>query len=92
VKRPLPQPVPLLMLTPEQACDAMQIGRDQLEEWMHRAGFPVIRDGRVVRIPVDELRQWCAEQAALTNLRPADPVQLARLPMRKHTSPGGSPA
>jgi Helix-turn-helix domain len=79
MKRQPPAPVPLLLLTPEQACDACQIGRNQLEEWMARPGFPVIRDGRVVRIPLESLKLWLAEQA-LHATNGATEVALARLP------------
>lgn len=59
---------PILCLTPEQAAQACQVSRDQIDIWTHRAGFPVIRDGRVVRIPLDQLREWLAAQAVGTNV------------------------
>ena len=80
MKRLPPEPVPLLLLTPEQACDACQIGRNQLEEWMARPSFPVIRDGRVVRIPLESLKLWLAERAFHPTDHAAAAVALARLP------------
>jgi excisionase family DNA binding protein len=79
MKRQPPAPVPLLLLTPEQACDACQVGRNQLEEWMARPGFPVIRDGRVVRIPLESLKAWLAERARHA-ADAASEIALARLP------------
>jgi excisionase family DNA binding protein len=79
MKRHPPEPVPLLLLTPEQACDACQVGRNQLEEWMAQPGFPVIRDGRVVRIPLESLKLWLAERASYA-AEGASEVVLARLP------------
>jgi excisionase family DNA binding protein len=69
VPRQAPQPLPVLLLTPGQAAEVCQVGRDQLDEWAHRAGFPVIRDGRIVRIPLKLLEQWLADQAYATNAR-----------------------
>jgi excisionase family DNA binding protein len=66
-QKPPPEPVPLLALTPTQVCEALQIGRDQFDEWSHRSGFPVIRDGKTILVPLESLKAWLVEQAASTN-------------------------
>lgn len=55
--------VPVLCLTLEQAAEAAQVGRSTLDAWSHRAGFPVIRDGNVVRVPLDLFKLWLEEMA-----------------------------
>lgn len=69
---------PVLCLTPEQAAAACQVSRDQIDVWTHRPGFPVIRDGRVVRIPLDQLRTWLASESLITNGPPVGPGELTR--------------
>lgn len=86
MSRQAPHPLPVLLLTPEQAAEVCQVGRDQLYEWTRRAGFPVIRDGRIVRIPLKQLEQWLADQAAETNTRQVDAIDIARLPVMRTTS------
>jgi excisionase family DNA binding protein len=65
--------LPTLLLTPEQAAEVCQVSRAKLDEWTHRAGFPVIREGSIVRVPLELLKVWIAEQALATNA-PREPV------------------
>lgn len=53
-----------LLLTREQTAEACQVSLDTIDQWTHTRGFPVIRQGRLVRIPVESLNRWLAEQAA----------------------------
>jgi hypothetical protein len=93
VSRAAPTPLPTLLLTMEQAAAACQVNLHVVEEWSHRAGFPVIRESRVVRIPLEQLQQWLAAEAIATNARPAATKELVRLPIRGgRRSPSGSSA
>jgi hypothetical protein len=74
---------PVLLLTLDQAADACQVSRAQLDEWSFRPGFPVIREGRTVRVPLKDLEVWLSQQA-MPDLMPA------RLPLRRYPSPRGS--
>jgi excisionase family DNA binding protein len=64
------QPVPLLALTRAQVCEALQIGFETFDTWSHRHGFPVIRDGKTILVPIDSLQEWLRQQAASTNGEP----------------------
>jgi hypothetical protein len=75
---------PVLLLTLDQAAEACQVSRAQLDEWSFRSGFPVIREGRMVRVPLADLEVWLSQQAL------PDLTMPARLPLRRHPSPRGS--
>lgn len=53
-----------VLITVEQMMALCQIGQHKAFEWTHRKGFPVIREGQLVLIPLDGLKQWLAERAA----------------------------
>lgn len=54
---------PRLAYTVTQAAEAVGISRPTLYEWMRLDGFPVVRIGGTVRIPVDSFREWLNERA-----------------------------
>lgn len=56
-----PQVEPLLV-RPVEAARLLGIGRSKLFEMLARNELPVLRIGRCVRIPRDELRRWVGEQ------------------------------
>ena len=54
------QPIPRMALTPAEAAISMGISRRTLHDLIHDpdAGFPSIKVGRRLMIPVDGLREW----------------------------------
>lgn len=57
-------PVPRLALTLDEASQSIGISRRQLNDVLSAGmGFPVMRVGRRVLVPVDELRRWLAEES-----------------------------
>ena len=50
------------MITLEEAAQMLSISRPTLYRWMRINGFPAIKIGGCVRIPVEELRRWAADQ------------------------------
>lgn len=80
-QKPPPAPVPLLALTPAQTCEALQIGRDTFDVWSHRPGFPVIRDGKTILVPLESLKTWLIEQASGTKEDESFARELAQLPI-----------
>ncbi|MEM9347621.1 MAG: helix-turn-helix domain-containing protein [Planctomycetota bacterium] len=57
---PNTQQIPRLALTPAEAATAIGISRRTLHDLIHDpdAGFPSIKVGRRLMIPVDGLREW----------------------------------
>lgn len=55
-----------LALTPTQAAKAVSISKPTLYRWMNEPGFPVVRIGGCVRIPVDAFRVWLNQRADAT--------------------------
>jgi excisionase family DNA binding protein len=51
----------------EQAADALGIGRGLAYRMARKRELPVLRMGRVLRVPVEELRMWIATRADATN-------------------------
>lgn len=71
-QRPLNPDVVIVQTEPatvslEQASQ-MMAGADPktLRKWMERAGFPYIRIGRRVIVPVAEMRQWVTDNVGKT--------------------------
>lgn len=62
--------VPVFCFTRTQVCEALQIGVETFDTWSHRHGFPVIRDGKTILVPIDSLQEWLRQQAASTNGEP----------------------
>lgn len=50
-----------LLLTVKDVMRELNLGRSKVETLMKREGLPVIRFGRAVRVPADELKQWIHE-------------------------------
>lgn len=71
-----------LLLTLDQASDLCQVSRAKIDEWSHRTGFPVIREGGVVRVPLDLFKVWLEGWARGSNER--EPVdRMAIVPTAK---------
>jgi excisionase family DNA binding protein len=47
-----------VLLRPMEAAAALGVGRTKLYELLNSADFPVVRIGRCVRVPVDDLKLW----------------------------------
>lgn len=52
------------LLRPEDVQSILRIGRSKVYEMIARGELPVVRIGRAVRIPRDELERWVAEHTA----------------------------
>ena len=52
-----------LALSPREAAKALSVCEKTLYTMTKKYNIPVIRLGRAVRYPVDELRQWMKEQS-----------------------------
>ena len=50
-----------LLLTVKDVMRELNLGRSKVEALMKHEGLPVIRFGRAVRVPADELKQWVRE-------------------------------
>ena len=50
-----------LLLTIKDVMRELNLGRSKVEALMKHEGLPVIRFGRAVRVPSDELKQWVRE-------------------------------
>ena len=53
----------ILAYTPTTLAEAMHASRPTVYRWMRIPGFPVVRLGGCVRIPVKAFEQWLNEQA-----------------------------
>lgn len=53
-----------LMLRPVEAAEAIGVSRARCYELIARGEIPSVRIGSTVRIPVDALRAWIAQQLA----------------------------
>ena len=51
-----------IMVTLEEAAEMLSISRPTPYRWMGINGFPAVKIGGCVRIPVEELRRWAADQ------------------------------
>ena len=56
------EPVPRIALRLEEAAHAIGVCRRTLDTWSTQPGFPVVRIGKCVLVPVDALRDWLARQ------------------------------
>ena len=50
-----------LLLTVKDVMRELNLGRSKVEALMKHEGLPVIRFGRAVRVPADELKRWVCE-------------------------------
>lgn len=53
-----------LLLTIPEVAKSLRLGRTKVYDLIYFEGLPVMRFGRAVRVPVDELRQWLNERRA----------------------------
>lgn len=53
-----------LCLKPKEAAPLLGVSAPVVYELCHRPDFPAIRVGRSIVIPVDQLREWLAQQSA----------------------------
>lgn len=53
-----------LLLRPVEAAEAIGIGRSKVYELLASGELPSIRIGGSVRVPVDALRAWIAQQSS----------------------------
>ena len=51
-----------LAVKPSEGAKLYDVSRPTFYKWMRQPGFPVIRIGGGVRIPVDDLRKWVKAQ------------------------------
>lgn len=54
-----------LTVRPDECARLLGIGRSKMYELIRSGEVPAIRIGRSVRIPVDQLRAWINERAAV---------------------------
>lgn len=55
-----------LALNTVEASALLGISRPTLQAWMREPGFPVVRVGRCVRIPIEPLKAWLADRAEVS--------------------------
>ena len=55
----------ILAYTPTTRAEAMHASRPTVYRWMRIPGFPVVRLGGCVRIPVKAFEQWLNEQSGV---------------------------
>ena len=53
-----------VLLRPSEVAAVCGLSLPVVYSWFHQEGFPVIREGRALRVSVDGLRQWLADRAA----------------------------
>lgn len=56
-----------LVYTTAEACQVAQISIPTLRQWTRTPGFPVLRAGTKVLIPIEPFKRWMAEQAQTRN-------------------------
>ncbi|HZT06560.1 MAG TPA: helix-turn-helix domain-containing protein [Chloroflexota bacterium] len=59
-----------MLLTVKDVEAELQLGRTRTYELVRSGELPVVRIGRVVRIPRDALRQWIDERASVIAISP----------------------
>lgn len=60
--QPAELPPRRLTLTPDEAADELRIGRTMIYELVATSSIPVVRIGRLVRIPRAALEAWLEER------------------------------
>jgi len=61
-----------ILATREEAATIAGVSPDRIDRWAIEPGFPVIRDGQLVRIHIRLFDQWLAARAEATNQRPPE--------------------
>ena len=54
---------PPMLLRPEEAAKMLGLGRSKIFQMLAAGDLPVVRIGRSVRVPSDELRDWIRRRA-----------------------------
>lgn len=52
-----------LTITVEEMANVVGVSRPKAYELIHKEGFPAVRIGRRIVIPIDGLKRWLEEQA-----------------------------
>lgn len=52
-----------LTITVEEMAEVVGVSRPKAYELIHKEGFPTVRMGRRIVIPLDSLKRWLEEQA-----------------------------
>ncbi|MDD3921530.1 MAG: helix-turn-helix domain-containing protein [Eubacteriales bacterium] len=53
-----------LNYTAKEACEVAQVSAPTLRKWTRTPGFPVLRAGKKILIPVDAFKRWLEAQAS----------------------------
>jgi len=53
-----------LNFTFQEACKASCVSAPTLRKWTRTPGFPVLRAGKKILIPIDPFKRWLEEQAS----------------------------
>lgn len=52
-----------LNYTAKEACEVASVSIPTLRKWTRTPGFPVLRAGKKILIPIDAFKRWLEEQA-----------------------------
>ncbi len=55
-----------LFLTVEEVSRSLSIGRTKTYQLIHSGQIPVVRVGRIIRVPTTALQEWAQSQTNLT--------------------------
>jgi len=80
-----------ILIRAEEAAKLLGVGRSKIYSMMASGGLPVVRLGRSVRVPIEGLREWIAQQTRSSQARGVtDEFAFApRRGKRQRTSPQG---
>lgn len=53
----------ILVFTTKEAANEAKVSMPTMYKWIHQKGFPAIRAGRKILIPVDAFKRWLEEEA-----------------------------
>jgi len=56
-----------LNYTTKEACEAACVSAPTLRKWTRTPGFPVIRAGKKILIPIEPFKRWLEDQAGSGN-------------------------
>jgi excisionase family DNA binding protein len=78
-----------LLLRPREAARLLGIGRSTLFEMLARQELPIVRIGRIVRIPRHQLKEWVDEEIEVGTAERSRFMALAVRPSRAATTKAG---
>ena len=61
-----------ILATREEAAEIAGVSPDRIDRWAAQPGFPVIRDGQLVRIHIQAFDAWLRARAEATNQGPPE--------------------